>query len=70
MFGLIIHESCDDVYAQSVVDDRLKIKTHYESLDIAGSNKIFYIKFQLPEIIPNQDDVLQQLLKETEQSEG
>jgi tRNA (guanine-N7-)-methyltransferase len=66
MYGLNIHESCDDVYAQSVVDDRLKIKTHYESLDIAGSNKIFYLRFSLPEIIVDKDDELQMLLKETE----
>lgn len=66
VFGLIIHESCDDVYAQSVVDDRLKIKTHYESLDIAGSNKIFYLRFSLPEVIADKDDELQMLLKETE----
>jgi tRNA (guanine-N7-)-methyltransferase len=70
MYGIHLLESCDDVYAQAVVDERLKLKTHYESLDIAGSKKIFYIKFQLPEIIPIQDDVLQQLLKETEQSEA
>ena len=66
MFGLIIHESCDDVYAQTVVDDRLKIKTHYESLDIAGSNKIFYLRFSLPDVIAEKDDELQMLLKETE----
>ena len=66
MYGLNIHESCDDVYAQSVVDDRLKIKTHYESLDIAGSNKIFYLRFSLPEVIVDKDDELQMLLKETE----
>ena len=66
MYGLIIHESCDDVYAQTVVDDRLKIKTHYESLDIAGSNKIFYLRFSLPEVIADKDEELQMLLKETE----
>ena len=70
MYGITLLESCDDVYAQAIVDERLTLKTHYESLDIAGSNKIFYIKFQLPEIIPHQDDVLQLLLKETEQSEA
>ena len=66
MYGLIIHEFCDDVYAQTVVDDRLKIKTHYESLDIAGSNKIFYLRFSLPEVIADKDEELQMLLKETE----
>ena len=66
MYGITLHESCDDVYAQSIVDDRLKIKTHYESLDIAGSNKIFYLRFSLPEVIVDKDDELQLLLKETE----
>jgi len=66
MYGLILHESCDDVYAQSVIDDRLKIKTHYESLDIAGSNKIFYLRFSLPDIIAEKDKELQEILKESE----
>ena len=66
MYDLILLESCNDVYGQTVVDERLKIKTHYENLDIAGSNKIFYLKFSLPEKIIDKDDELQLLLKETE----
>ncbi len=69
LYGLIIHESCDDVYAQTTIDQRLTIKTHYESLDIAGSNKIFYLRFSLPETIADKDDELQYLLKQTETSE-
>lgn len=67
MYGMTLHMSCDDVYAQSEIDERLKIKTHYESLDIAGSNKIFYIRFTLPEIIADKDGEFQELLKQTEQ---
>ncbi len=66
MYNLILLESCSDVYGQTVVDERLKIKTHYENLDIAGSNKIFYLKFSLPVEIIDKDDELQLLLKETE----
>ncbi|MEI8052337.1 MAG: tRNA (guanosine(46)-N7)-methyltransferase TrmB [Bacteroidota bacterium] len=70
MYGLIIHESCDDVYAQSIIDERLKIKTHYENLDIAGSKKIFYLRFNLPDVIEDKDNELQELLKESEQRGG
>ena len=65
MYGLILVEDCDDVYGKSD-NELLKIKTHYEALDIAQSNKIFYLKFQLPATIPNLDDDLQTFLKETE----
>lgn len=66
MYGLTILESCDDVYAQPVVEEILSIKTHYESLDIAGSNKIFYVKFSLPDVLPQKEEALQELLKTTE----
>ncbi|MFV0604476.1 MAG: tRNA (guanosine(46)-N7)-methyltransferase TrmB [Niabella sp.] len=38
----------DDVYAQETVSDELSIKTHYEALDIAQSNRIHYLSFTLP----------------------
>jgi len=66
MYGLIIHSQCDNVYAQTKVDPTLLIKTHYESLDIAGSNRIHYLVFSLPEQIADCDEALQNLLKQTE----
>jgi tRNA (guanine-N7-)-methyltransferase len=33
----------------------LKIKTHYESLDIAGSNRVHYLSFLLPAVIPGKE---------------
>ncbi len=66
MYDISVIESCDNVYAQPEINKTLSIKTHYESLDIAGSNKIFYIKFSLPEILPEKDEALQELLKSTE----
>ena len=66
LYGLIIVEDIYDVFAQQTMKEELKIKTHYESLDIAGSNKIFYLKFQLPALIPDLDDALMEELKQTE----
>jgi tRNA (guanine-N7-)-methyltransferase len=64
MYGLTILEDSADVYAEKVVAPELKIKTHYESLDIAGSKKIHYLKFSLPSSIANHDDELQKILVE------
>lgn len=69
MYGLIINEQCDNVYDQTKIDSRLLIKTHYESLDIAQSNRIHYISFALPEKIADKDEELQEILKQTEKRE-
>ncbi len=63
LYGLTIVEDCSDVHNQLEIKEELKIKTHYESLDIAQSNKIHYLKFTLPAVIKNIDDELQELLK-------
>lgn len=68
MYGLHLLSSSNDVYAQHKIDERLKIKTHYEGLDIAQSNKIFYLQFSLPANIPDRDLELQEILKHTEQN--
>lgn len=67
LYGLSIVEESDNVYAGPTVKDELKIKTHYESLDIAQSKKIHYLKFTLPDAIKNIDDQLQEILKYEEQ---
>lgn len=59
MYGLHLSEDMHDAYATAEILPELKIKTHYESLDIAGSNKIHYLKFSLPELIPDKDKELQ-----------
>ncbi len=64
--GLTCVTDYQDVYAQSN-DPVLHIKTHYEALDIAGSNRVFYLQFTLPASpLPNHDAALQELLKATE----
>ena len=56
----------DNVYASEPIPEVLKIKTHYESLDIAGSNRIHYLCFTLPSTIPGKekDEELKQIIKE------
>lgn len=67
LYNLELVEDLNNVYAQSN-SDVLNIKTHYESLDIAQSNRIFYLKFKLPGELLQRDNELHQLLKETEQT--
>ena len=66
LYGCIIHEKVDNVYQTPGLNESLKIKTHYESLDIAGSQRIHYIAFSLPPQIPgkDKDEELKQLLQE------
>ena len=56
------------LWQQENISEELKIKTHYESLDIAGSNRIHYVCFSLPALLPGRekDEELKQLLKEDE----
>lgn len=65
LYQLQLLEDHDDAYAQTG-SGLLKIKTHYEALDIAGTNTIYYLKFRLPVVIEGNDDELYELLKKTE----
>lgn len=66
LYHLSIIKDLDNVYEQDDLSQDLKIKTHYESLDIAKSNCIFYLCFSLPEKISGNDDSLTHLLKNIE----
>jgi tRNA (guanine-N7-)-methyltransferase len=70
LYGITILDSSEDIYARPENPAEMHIKTHYEKLDIAASNKIYYIKLTLPEIqIPIPDLKFQQLLKQIEHAE-
>ena len=56
LYELNIIESYSDVYAEPDIHQDLKIKTYYESLDIAGSNKVHYLKFSIPKALPPEKD--------------
>jgi tRNA (guanine-N7-)-methyltransferase len=67
LYDLTIVEESDNVYHEAFVKQDLKIITHYESLDIAQSKKIHYLKFTLPQQIKDMDEELQQLIQKDEQ---
>ncbi|MGZ3861263.1 MAG: tRNA (guanosine(46)-N7)-methyltransferase TrmB [Flavisolibacter sp.] len=66
MYGCTLHKDFGDVYAEPGIPAELHIKTHYEGLDIAGSQKVHYLCFSLPEELPSKtmDAALQQFLKD------
>lgn len=66
MYGCTIHTDLADVFKEKEIAEELKIKTHYESLDIAGSNRIHYLCFSLPAQLPGKekDEELKQMLKD------
>ena len=68
LYGCRLHKDLNNVFKEVTISEELKIKTHYESLDIAGSNRIHYLCFSLPELIAGKekDSALKQLLKEDE----
>ena len=66
LYRLNLVEDSDNVYAQPDVIETLKIKTHYESLDIAQSKKIHYLKFTLPSTLPVLDEQLKEMISHDE----
>jgi tRNA (guanine-N7-)-methyltransferase len=67
LYDLEITEDSSDVYMQASVKEELKIKTYYESLDIAKSSRIHYLQFRLPEeTIADKDKELKELIFEQE----
>lgn len=63
VFGLPVITDMNDVYHNKNITSELKIKTHYEGLDIAQSNTVFYLCFTLPGSMPDKDEKLNTLLK-------
>jgi tRNA (guanine-N7-)-methyltransferase len=69
LLQLELLEDYDNLYEQGALSPELQIKTHYEGLDIAQSNRIHYLKFILPESpLPDIDKQLQEVLKAHEES--
>jgi tRNA (guanine-N7-)-methyltransferase len=65
MYGCTAITDFNDLYAQQNIREELKIKTHYESLDIAQTNRIFYLCFSLPQQLAGRerDEELKQAIK-------
>jgi tRNA (guanine-N7-)-methyltransferase len=66
LYNCTLHTDYEDAYNEAGIPGDLRIKTHYESLDIARSNRIHYLCFSLPEQLPGKetDEELKRLLKD------
>ena len=65
LYNLPLEEDTGNVDQPGVVHEALKIKTHYENLDIAKSKKFYYLRFTLPsETLPDRDNELKDILSE------
>jgi tRNA (guanine-N7-)-methyltransferase len=58
LFELPVEIDTDDLYNSPHASPELRIKTHYEGLDIAGSNTIHYLRFGLNKALPEEKDVV------------
>ena len=71
LYGLTLHASSEDIYSSPLMNEELKIKTHYEGLDIARSSRIHYLCFSLPSTaLPDKDETLQEIIKSDEATTG
>jgi len=65
LYDLELLEDDDNVYSKPLSNAELAIKTYYESLDIAGSNKVHYLKFRLNVDLPEyKDDILKDIFRD------
>ncbi len=65
MYNCTIIADTDDLYAQEDRSEELKLKTHYEALDIAQSSRIHYLCFTLPQPLagPEMDEQLKEAIR-------
>lgn len=71
LFDLPLLHEYDNLYAADQLSEELQIKTHYEGLDIAQSNRIHYLQFSLPAAaLADKDEELQERIKAYEQQVG
>jgi tRNA (guanine-N7-)-methyltransferase len=65
LYGCLLLHDTDNLYAQPGRTPELLLKTYYESLDIAGSNRVHYLCFALPQQLAGRelDVILHEELK-------
>ncbi|MBZ4189522.1 tRNA (guanosine(46)-N7)-methyltransferase TrmB [Niabella beijingensis] len=55
MYQCTVLKDSDDLYKETALPEELRIKTYYESLDIAESNRIHYLAFRLPAVLAGEE---------------
>jgi len=75
LFELTVITATDNLYETAFVqsnqwNEKLAIKTYYEGLNIASSNRIHYIQFKIDKDLPiAKDEILKELIAEFEVTE-
>src|SRR5436190_10954629 len=61
-----LHTDLSDINEEENISAELKIKTYYESLDIAGSSRVYYLCFSLPEKLEGKekDEILKRIIQD------
>ena len=71
LYGLHLIYKTDNLYTEQNIDPRCLIKTYYEGLDIAQSNKIHYIQFNIDGDLPLElDEILKEAIKDIPMDAG
>jgi len=71
LYGLHLIYKTENLYAEQNIDPRCLIKTYYEGLDIAQSNKIHYIQFNIDGDLPLElDEILKEAIKDIPMDAG
>ena len=71
LYDLDLIYKTDNLYTEQTIDPRCLIKTYYEGLDIAQSNKIHYIQFNICKDLPLElDEVLKEAIKDIPMDAG
>lgn len=75
LYGLTLIVATDDLYGNEFRnsnkwDERYAIKTYYEGLNIASSNRIYYIQFKIDKVLPiEKDEKLKEIIASFEVTE-
>ena len=70
LFDLTLIHHSEHIYGEQNIDPRCTIKTYYEGLNIAGSNRIHYIEFKLDKELPKaKDEILKEIIADFEVTE-
>ncbi len=65
IYALNLLDGKENLYNENDLNEELKIKTHYESLDIAQSNKVHYLSFVINKDLDKQkDEQLKEICRE------
>lgn len=66
LYNLQLIEDNDNIYGDENITPELRIQTHYEKMDIANSNTIYYLQFAINQPLPFDKEESLKLLEREE----